>query len=66
MIDSEYKYRIVPVCPRCGSDYVREDYIMTTAVYYPPIYKNGVNINPDRNAITTYCTCLACGKDFSF
>ena len=30
------------------------------------IYKDGVNINPDRNAITTHYTCLACGKDFSF
>lgn len=52
-------------CPHCGDSYYRENYSHTTAVYYPPIYKNGVNINPDRNTSTTYCTCMNCGKDFT-
>ena len=62
----ELDYKITPICPHCGSDYVRVDYAIKTAAYYPPIYKDGVNINPDRNTITTHYTCLACGKDFSF
>ena len=53
-------------CPHCGESYYMEKYSMTTAAYYPPIYKDGVNINPDRNTTTTYCTCMNCGKDFSF
>jgi hypothetical protein len=54
------------LCPHCGESYYMENYSTTTAMYYPPIYKNGVNINPDRNTTTTYCTCLNCGKEFSF
>ncbi len=35
----------------------------TTLAYYTPIYdKNGININPDRNATTSRVECLACGK----
>lgn len=41
-----------------------EKYSMSTAVYYPLIWKDGVNVNPDRNTTTTYCKCMACGKDF--
>lgn len=54
------------LCPHCGKSYYIENYSTTTAVHYPPIYKDGVNINPDRNTTTTYCTCLNCGKEFSF
>lgn len=53
-------------CPHCGESYYMKNYSMSTAVYYPPIFKDGVNINPDRNTITTYCTCINCGKDFSY
>lgn len=53
-------------CPNCGESYYRENYSTITAVYYPQIYKNGVNINSDRNQSTTHCTCMNCGKDFSF
>ena len=28
-----------------------------TAMYFEPIYKDGVNINPDRNISTTEVTC---------
>lgn len=53
-------------CPNCGESYYRENYSTRTALYYPPIWKNGVNINPDRNTTTTHCTCINCGKDFSY
>ena len=53
-------------CPHCGESYYMENYSTSTCVYYPPIYKDGVNINPDRNAHTTHCTCMNCGKEFSF
>jgi len=52
-------------CPHCGESYYTELYSDSTSVYYPPIYKNGVNINPDRNQITTHCRCLNCDKEFS-
>lgn len=51
-------------CPYCGESYFMEKYSTSTAVYYPPIWKDGVNVNPDRNSVTTYCRCMACGKDF--
>ena len=53
-------------CPHCGESYYMENYSECTAVYYPPIYKDGVNINPDRNTTTTHCTCMNCGKNFSY
>ena len=53
-------------CPHCGASYYMEKSRMKTCAYYPPIYKNGVNINPDRNKTTIYCTCMECGKDFSY
>ena len=53
-------------CPHCNESYYMENYSVSTAMYYPPIYKDGVNINPDRNKTTTHCTCMNCGKEFSF
>ena len=53
-------------CPYCGESYYMERYTTRTAMYYPPIWKNGVNINPDRNKSTTVCTCMNCGKEFSY
>lgn len=53
-------------CPYCGKSYYMENYTTTTAVYYPPVYKDGVNINPDRNQSVTNCTCLNCGKNFTY
>lgn len=41
-------------------------YTTRTAMYYPPIIENGVNINPDRNISTTVCSCLNCGQIFSY
>ena len=53
-------------CPKCGDSYYTEKYCTTTAVYYPPVYKDGVNINPDRNTTTHYCRCLNCGNEFAY
>ena len=53
-------------CPHCGESYYMEKHSERTAVYYPPIYKDGVNINPDRNTTTTHCTCMNCGRNFSY
>ena len=53
-------------CPKCGASYFTKDYSTCTAMYFPPIYENGVNINPDRNITTTVCTCLNCSQIFSY
>ena len=53
-------------CPHCGESYYMELSSYSTAMYFPPIYKDGVNINPDRNISTTECKCLNCGKLFSY
>ena len=52
-------------CPHCGDSYYMEGPNITTCVYYPPIWKDGVNVNPDRNKTTTHCTCMSCGKEFT-
>ena len=51
-------------CPYCDESYYQEGMNISTAVWYPPIWKDGVNINPDRNTHTTHCHCLNCGKEF--
>jgi len=51
-------------CPSCGESYFMEGISTTTAVYYPPIWKDGVNVNPDRNTTTTQYKCLNCGNVF--
>lgn len=53
-------------CPYCGESYYYEKYSTTTCLYCPPIYKDGVNINPDHNTTTTHCYCLNCGREFSY
>lgn len=53
-------------CPNCGESYYTERYTTSTAMYFPPVWKNGVNLNPDRNIHTTYCTCMNCHKEFSY
>ena len=52
-------------CPYCGESYYTMGYSMTTAMYYPPIYKNGVNVNPDGNYTTTNYHCMNCQHDFT-
>ena len=48
-------------CPKCGARCFEVGPSYCTAVYYPPIIKDGVNINTNHNkSITTY-TCCECG-----
>lgn len=51
-------------CPNCGESYYTIEYGESTCVYYPPIIKDGVNINPDRNTHTQHCRCLNCQTRF--
>lgn len=53
-------------CPNCGKSYYQERYSTCTAVYYPPIWKDGININPNGNVTTTNCTCCECHHDFVY
>lgn len=53
-------------CPQCGLSYYTENYCSTTAMYYTPIFKSGININPNGNITTHVCTCCECGKNFSY
>lgn len=53
-------------CNKCNKSYYTIKYTTQTAMYFPPIYENGININPDRNIITTVCSCLNCGNIFSY
>lgn len=48
-------------CPKCGAKYFEVGPSYCTAVYYPTIIKDGVNINPDRNKSVTSYTCCECG-----
>ena len=48
-------------CPKCGASYFQVGPSVSTCVYYPPIIKDGVNINPDRNKSVTTYTCCECG-----
>ena len=51
-------------CPHCGKSHYTEFYSTQTAVYYPPVWKDGVNVNPDGNVTTTKYNCLECHHDF--
>ena len=53
-------------CPNCGESYYAEKYSTCTAVYYPIIMKDGVNVNPDGNTTTTYCECINCHYEFYY
>ena len=59
-------FAITHCCPHCGESYYMEKYSTCTALYFPPIYKDGVNINPDKNTTARHCKCMNCGKEFSF
>lgn len=52
-------------CPKCGKSYYQEKYSVSTAMYSPIVIKDGEIISEDPNYHTTYCTCCACGIDFS-
>ena len=48
-------------CPRCGASHYCVGPSSMTCVYYAPVYKDGININPDRNTRTTQYECCNCG-----
>lgn len=52
------------VCPHCGQNYFTMGLTFTTAAYYMPIYKDEVNINPDRNITIAEYMCCNCGKQY--
>lgn len=57
---------IVLKCPKCNSTGpLSQGASMKTIVYYPPVWENGVNINPDGNTTTTEFICEKCGCKFS-
>ena len=57
---------IVLKCPKCNSTGpLIQGVSMTTNVYYPPVWENGVNINPDGNITRTEFICEKCGCKFS-
>ena len=51
-------------CPKCGKSYFTVGPTVSTCVYYPPIIKDGVNINPDHNIHRTSYTCCECGHSW--
>lgn len=53
-------------CPNCGESYYAEKYSARTAMYYPAIWHDGVNQNPDGNITTTYCECINCHYAFYY
>lgn len=57
---------IYPACPACGKSYYYENYSTVTCMYWAPLYKDGVLINRNPNKTTHYCTCAACGREFTF
>ena len=57
---------IVLKCPKCNSTGpLIQGVSMTTNVYYPPVWENGININPDGNITRTEFICEKCGCKFS-
>ena len=50
------------VCPHCGAKHFTIGLSFCTAVYYPPVYKDGVNMNLGQNTVTTNYQCLNCNK----
>ena len=52
-------------CPYCGSKHYVLGYGVTTAMYCPPVVKDGKIICEDGNITTHHCTCCECGKEFA-
>lgn len=54
--------------PDCDKEcrFTTESYSITTDMYFPPVYvKQGNNINPDGNIISTTIYCSVCGKSWN-
>lgn len=53
-------------CPECGESHYQELYTTSTALYCPPVYKNGMLIcEDDINKVTTHYRCCNCGNEFT-
>jgi hypothetical protein len=48
-------------CPKCHKKHFTVGESICTLVYHQPVYKDGVNINPNHNTCTTTYTCCECG-----
>lgn len=56
-----------PTCQTSDKCMFAEDGMtMTTCMYYPPVYKNGVNVNPDRNTTSGGLRCVSCDKRWAY
>lgn len=53
-------------CPHCNASYFQENYSVSTALGWVPVYKDGVQVNDNPNVTTTFCTCLNCSHQFSY
>ncbi len=51
-------------CPQCDASHYAAGGSSTTLTYYQPIYKDGVNVNPDKNITTTSYTCQECNNSW--
>ena len=51
-------------CPKCNKSYYSIGTSSRTLMYFQPIIKDGVNINPDRNVTTTEYHCEECGENW--
>lgn len=52
-------------CPKCKKNHFQDTIHTATATYFPPIFKNGVNMNPDRNIVCFERHCANCGHSFA-
>jgi rRNA maturation protein Nop10 len=52
-------------CPKCGKSHYTTGATFSTLMYFPPEWKDGVNINPDRNTHTTEAHCCECGENWT-
>ena len=65
-MELEYKEKHPIRCPHCKISYYAENYVTSTAMYSPMVYRNGKMVSEDPNIHTHYCTCLNCGENFTF
>ena len=49
------------MCPKCHKKHFTVGESTCTLAYHQPVYKDGVNINPNHNICTTKYTCCECG-----
>lgn len=52
-------------CPNCNKSHYSIGASSSTLAYFQPVFKDGVNINPDKNTITTELHCLECGTNWT-